>query len=230
MSDFAPGFLPRPDRGFAAAFAGAAFAPLAPAAAAQAASPRHFAPADRTANPTEGWDPFAATLDAEAELRDPLAAAHAAGFAEGRAQALAERAAAAETQAALAERLAAALERGSHLDRERIAAALRRTVLALVTRMVGDSGVAPALLSARIAAAIERIADESGHALLQLHPEDAAALEGLVPARVALRPDPARPRGSFVLESAATLIEDGPALWLDQLAQAIDQVPVPAPC
>jgi flagellar assembly protein FliH len=34
-------------------------------------------------------------------------------------------------------------------------------------------------------------------------------------------------RGSFVLESASTIVEDGPELWLEQLAQAIDRVAVP---
>jgi flagellar assembly protein FliH len=30
-----------------------------------------------------------------------------------------------------------------------------------------------------------------------------------------------------VLESASTIVEDGPELWLEQLAQAIDRVAVP---
>jgi flagellar assembly protein FliH len=39
--------------------------------------------------------------------------------------------------------------------------------------------------------------------------------------------DPNVERGGFVLESASTIVEDGPSLWLDQLAAAIDKVPVP---
>ena len=46
------------------------------------AAPRHFSPADRAGNPTEGWNP----LDADAAptpFIDPIEAAHAAGYAEG---------------------------------------------------------------------------------------------------------------------------------------------------
>ena len=39
--------------------------------------------------------------------------------------------------------------------------------------------------------------------------------------------DPHLARGAFVIESASTIVEDGPDLWLEQLAQAIDRVPIP---
>src|SRR3546814_8379193 len=56
------------------------------------ATPRHFAPADRDANPTEGWDPFDPDPNQQdaAGFVDPVAAAHAAGHDEGKAAALAE--------------------------------------------------------------------------------------------------------------------------------------------
>jgi len=34
-------------------------------------------------------------------------------------------------------------------------------------------------------------------------------------------------RGGFVLESASTIVEDGPELWLEQMAQAIERVAMP---
>ena len=54
-----------------------------------------------------------------------------------------------------------------------------------------------------------------------------ALLEGRLPATIFAVGDAAIARGSFVMESASTIVEDGPELWLDQLAQAIDRVAVP---
>ena len=63
--------------------------------------------------------------------------------------------------------------------------------------------------------------------MLRVHPDDVALLEGRLPKSIFAAGDPAVARGSFVLESASTIVEDGPELWLDQLAQAIERVPVP---
>src|SRR3546814_15330493 len=51
-----------------------------------AATPRHFAPADRDANPTQGWDPFDPdpTQQDAAGFLDPVDAAHASGHAPGK--------------------------------------------------------------------------------------------------------------------------------------------------
>src|SRR5688572_33486902 len=52
-------------------------------------APKHFTPANPDTNPTEGWDPFAAEMPrtdvSGGAFSDPIAAAHAAGLAEGRA-------------------------------------------------------------------------------------------------------------------------------------------------
>ncbi|GAA3259737.1 hypothetical protein GCM10020258_21740 [Sphingomonas yabuuchiae] len=48
--------------------------------------PRHFHPASRDHDPTQGWDPFAACEDVAEPAIDPLAAAHASGHAEGYAE------------------------------------------------------------------------------------------------------------------------------------------------
>ena len=194
------------------------------------AAPRHFSPADRAANPTEGWNP----LDADAEpsvFIDPIEAAHAAGYAEGlaaAAAAVAAREGGARDERLLTE-LAAALQAGSQLDRERMAHQLRQTVLFLVTKLVGETGVAPDLLAGRIETATELLADAAESALLRCHPDDLALLEGHLPKTVFAAGDAAISRGSFVLESASTVVEDGPELWLEQLAQAIERVPVPTP-
>ena len=197
-----------------------------------APGPRHFAPADPGANPTEGWDPF--TPDAQQPeatgFVDPIAAAREAGFAEGRAAALAEAEAARAREAALLQQISDALATGAHFDRERMAGHLRQTVLHLVTKMVGEVGVAPDILAQRITAAVDLLADSAESALLRLHPSDVPLVEGRLPETIFPVGDPHVARGGFVIESASTIVEDGPELWLEQLAQAIDRVPIPPIC
>jgi flagellar assembly protein FliH len=243
MSDFAPGFAGRISAAgtvLARAFGdGADFAPSevdrigrrvfeeAPA------QPRHFAPANPDANPTEGWDPFAADKQHNHDhgpFVDPISAAHEAGFAEGHAAAVVEIEAAQAREAALLDQVSTALATGAHFDRERMAGQLRQTVLHLVTKLVGEVGVAPDVLATRINAAVDLLADSAESALLRLHPEDVAFVQGKLPATVFPVGDPHIARGGFVIESASTIIEDGPDLWLEQLAQAIDRVPIPPIC
>jgi flagellar assembly protein FliH len=196
------------------------------------ASPKHFSPADPDNNPTEGWDPFAVdqARPTGGPFSDPIAAAHAAGFAEGRAAAITEAEDAKAREAALLEQVSSALAAGAHFDRERMAGQLRQTVLHLVSKLVGEVGVAPDILAGRITAAVDLLADSAESALLRLHPDDVPLLEGKLPATIFPVGDPHVARGGFVIESASTIVEDGPDLWLEQLAQAIDRVPIPPPC
>jgi flagellar assembly protein FliH len=188
------------------------------------AGPRHFSPADRAHNPTAGWDP----LDPNAAFVDPIEAARDAGFEEGFAAASQAAQDAAARDRALLLGIADALQGAHGVDREALAGKLRATVLALVTRIVGETGVSADLLTARVDAAAGLLADESESAILRLHPDDVALVEGKLPATVFAAGDAALARGTFVLESASTIVEDGPALWLDQLAAAIDHVALPA--
>jgi flagellar assembly protein FliH len=199
-----------------------AFAPVPVAAG----TPRHFNPADRAGNPTAGWNP----LDANAppsEFLDPVATAHAAGFAEGEAAALAAVAERAVMDRALLTNLTHALSQSGRVDRERIARHIRQTVLHLVAKLVGEAGVSPDLLGQRVSAATEMLADAAESALLRLNPQDVPLVDGRLPATVFAVGDAAVARGSFVLESASTVVEDGPDLWLDQLSAAIERVAVP---
>ncbi len=192
------------------------------------AGPRHFSPADPAGEkPTHGWDP----LDAQAEptgFIDPVETAHAAGYAEGLAAAAAATRETGDRDRALLTELAAALANGHQLDRDRIATQLRQTVLLLVNKLVGECGVTAGVLNGRIAAAAELLAEASESALLRLHPDDLPLVDGSLPKTIFAAGDASLARGSFVLESASTLVEDGPELWLGQLAEAIDRVPVPA--
>jgi flagellar assembly protein FliH len=216
------------------------FAPRAPGTPPPA--PRHFAPADRSNNPTRGWDMLDPTVSGPAPEPEPapspelhadhVARARAAGYADGLAAAQASMAAAVAEAGERDRRLLAGivdqLASGGAIDRDALAHQLRQTVLLLVGKVVGDAGVSPDLLAGRVAAAVDHLADKAESALLRVHPDDVALLDGRLPATVFAAGDPAVARGSFVLETASTIVEDGPGLWLDQLAQAVDRVAIPA--
>ncbi|MBY0301998.1 MULTISPECIES: FliH/SctL family protein [Sphingomonas] len=191
------------------------------------AAPRHFHPADRADNPTEGWDPLDAAAEPSAFL-DPVEVARAEGYEDGVAAATLAAREDMERDRAMMTALAAELKAGGAIDRAALADALRRTVLALVGKLVGENGVSGELLAARIAAASDLLADAHESAMLRVHPDDVALLDGLLPDTIFPVGDAAIARGSFVLEAASTIVEDGPALWLDQLAGAIERVPLPA--
>ncbi len=242
MTGFRPGFASR--HAAAAAALDLAFAPPVgfeardPAARGRPKSfspqpeggPRHFTPADPDNNPTEGWDPLdpESGQDADGGFVDPVAAARAAGHAEGYAAALAQVAADTGRDRALAEALGDALGRGVSFDRDRLARQLRQTVLLLVGRLVGEVGVSGELLACRIEVAVEALADSAESALLRVHPDDVALLEGRLSKSLFAVGDAALARGTFVLESASTIVEDGPDRWLEQLTAAIDRVAPPA--
>lgn len=198
-----------------------------------APGPKHFRPADPAANPTAGWDPFdplGAKKSPEPEPQaapDTTEAARAEGFAEGMAAAEKMTAAAIRDNLDAMERLASALDRVGALDREALAARLRQTVLYLVTRLVGETGVSTDLLSARIEAAVQLLADTTEPVALRLNPEDHALVQGRFGGRIAASADPGLERGGFRIETRSTLIEDGPSAWLTQLAAAIDRAPLP---
>ncbi len=115
----------------------------------------------------------------------------------------------------------------ARIDRQAMAEQLRQTVLMLVGKLVGEIGVDADRLTGRIEAAMDLLSDAKEAAMLRVHPDDVALLTERLPQTVFPVGDPNVERGGFVLESASTIVEDGPSLWLDQLAAAIDKVPVP---
>lgn len=188
----------------------------------QPVGPRHFAPEADDA--PDAWD----TRSAEAgAFVDPIEKARAEAFAEGIAHARALAQADLERDAALLAKLGAALRSGDGLDRDALAARLRATVLTLVTRIVGEVGIAPELLATRVRAAADMLADGAQSAVLRLHPEDVALVRPHLPATIFPVADAAVARGGFALDSAATLVEDGPDAWLDQLHAALDRIALP---
>ena len=234
MSDFAPGFASRHD-GAGAALRRAFEAPLAGFAAAdprqmsaREPGPRHFAPepvAPRHFTPAD-------TAAADMGFDDPLARAraegHAQGYSEGRTDAAAEAMAAVTRERALIEAIAGGLSEGRGFDRDRLARQLRQTVLGLVRRLVDESAIDAERFAARVAAAAALLADSTESALLRVNPNDVELLEGRLPASIFAAGDAAVEPGSFVLESASTVVEDGADLWLDQLTDVLDRAGLPA--
>jgi flagellar assembly protein FliH len=207
------------------------FAPGGPVHFSPAPEPQHFRPATPGANPTAGWDPFDPMGDkgkaAPHASHDAVEAARAEGFAEG--MAAAERMAAerGEVDAQALARIAAGLEAMSAFDRDALAARLRQTVLALVSRLVGEAGVSAELLTRRIDAAVALLADSAEAAVVRLNPEDLPLVEGQVPPTVTAAADEEIERGGFRIETRSTSIEDGPNAWLAQLAAALDRAALP---
>jgi flagellar assembly protein FliH len=233
LSSFVAGFAGRRDAAGAAlrqayAAKGVAFAPrdITPAPPGDPVPPRHFSPADADANPTEGWDPLDASQPTTGFI-DPIATARAQGYEEGLAAALANGGRLGERDQVLLEGLVAAIADDRRVDRERLAAHLRSTVLMLVTKIVGETGVDADLLTRRVVSAAGMIGDDAESALLRLNADDVPLIEGKLPENIFAVADPHVERGHFVLESAATIVEDGPDQWLEQLAQVIDRAGVP---
>lgn len=192
-----------------------------------ASGPKHFAPANRDDDPTAGWNPLDPEVE-ETRFVDPIEAARSAGYEEGVAAATAAFEVSAARDRAMLETLLTQIRAGHSVDREAVARRLRQTVQLLVEQLVGEAGVSGELLAARVHAAAELLADASESAMLRVHPDDVALLAGELPDTIFAVGDAQVARGSFVLEAASTIVEDGPAIWLDQLAVAIDRVPLPA--
>lgn len=235
MSDmgFVAGFSGRRDAAGAAlrqayAAKGVAFAPrdITPTPPGEPAQPRHFSPADGDTNPTEGWDPFDAAQQSTGFV-DPVQTARQQGYDEGLAAALANGGRLGERDQALLESLVAAIADDQRIDRERLAGHLRATVMLLVTKMIGEAGIDAELLTRRVASAAGMIGDDAESALLRLNPDDMPLVEGKLPENVFAVADAHVQRGHFALESSATIVEDGPDQWLEQLAQVIDRTGLP---
>ena len=152
----------------------------------------------------------------DAGFTRPVATAQAAACIEGMAATVAELGEARTDDRAMLIELAVALRSVGEANREQIARQLRQAV-----RLLASGLIASEILARRIELAADRLADSSESALLRLHPDDVAPLEGKLPTTVFAIGDAGVGRGSFVLESASAIIEDRPEQWLEQLAQAM---------
>lgn len=193
----------------------------------QDSAPKSFSPADPDRDATQGWDPLNPHVEPTGFV-DPIETARSAGFAEGVDHGRSLEREAHERDLALLQSLSHALKTSDRIDRDQLARQLREAVMSLVTKLVGEVGISSDLLAGRIITAADLLADSAESAMLRVHPDDVALLQDKLPATIMPVGDASVDRGSFVLESASTIVEDGPELWLEQLTQAIDRVAVPS--
>jgi flagellar assembly protein FliH len=207
--------------GFAAGGLGPGFRP-----ASFAASPR----------PAPGSAPIVPVVEPEIEARDPVATPNAlipdidvdAIFAQGVAEGQRLAAEMAAADAAACATMLTRLSGAAVFDRRVLAAQLQQTVLMLVGQLVGEVGIAADKLAARVQGAVDMLADVTEPARLHLHPADLALVADHLAGNVAAVANATMERGSFRLETMSATVEDGPALWLDQLAAALERVALPA--
>ena len=184
-------------------------------------SPRGFAAWAAVEPPTESGsddvvpDSVPPQIDAFAEGFGQGYEAGAVVLAEERATLAAERAALAELAGSLA-----ALRPEPPADLARL---LAETVRRLVTQVVGEVAIDPALVEGRAAHVAALLAEEAAPRRLRLSPADAAHLvDAALP--VELVADATLGPGCLRLETAAGWVEDGPAVRLQRLRALLDQL------
>jgi flagellar assembly protein FliH len=165
------------------------------------------------------WDaPAEPTPAPEADPSDRIATeAFAQGFQDGYAAASATLA---SDQGQL-QQLAEALEALRPAPPADLANMLAETVSRLVRQIVGEVTIDTDHLAARIQSIAALIEDDGGATRLRLHPEDVARLEG-VATPLPLIADATLSEGTIVAEGASGWIEDGPAIRMERLRQALD--------
>ena len=122
-----------------------------------------------------------------------------------------------ERDQALLDQVVEALADDRRVDRERIAGICARPCCSSSRDGRRSRRRARHARRAAIDSAAGLLADGAESALLRVHPDDVALLEGKLPATIFAVGDSDVARGGFVLESASTIVEDGPELWLEQL-------------
>ena len=166
-----------------------------------------------------GHSPVAEEPAPEAE--DPAAQAFAAGYAQGAADAEAAFSEAIAAQDAARARIELAFGR---LDAELVRdleARLRETVLALCAPLLGEFAADSAALARRVETAAAMLARAADERVIRLHPEDLALVGARLPEDWHFEPDPGLERGALRVEGAAGGVEDGPAIWLRALSEAL---------
>lgn len=148
--------------------------------------------------------------------------AYAQGYADARATV--EKEIAAERDAIA--QLAGALEVLKPEPTGALAMLLAETVDTLVRQVVGEVEIDGMTLLARAREAAELIGKDVEPSLLRCHPDDAPLLAA-AELEIEVMADPALARGALVLESGHGWIEDGPAVRLERLRNALDRIGAP---
>ncbi|HEY0270303.1 MAG TPA: hypothetical protein VGC10_04860 [Sphingomonas sp.] len=163
----------------------------------------------------EDEEPAPVPVDLDAHRAEAFSDGYAAGLEAGRREADAARAG--------IKALAASLETLRPEPTQALGALIAATVERLVGEVVGATPVDRETLLLRAQAAAALIGDETRPAVLKLHPDDVALLDGAA-LPVAVEADAALARGALRLETVSGWIEDSPALRLERLRAGLDRI------
>ena len=159
----------------------------------------------------------------EAEPDEPLAVAWAEGYLAGTGQAQAEAAQQAQAEAAARDAMSLSFTRLGREMEELLRQRLRDTIAALCETALAPLALDEAALMRRIERAVTMFARADDERVIRLHPEDLALVTAEFRDDWHVVPDPALERGALRVESASGGVEDGPAQWRMELAEALQQ-------
>lgn len=158
-----------------------------------------------------------------AEPDDPLSVAWAAGYAAGAGQAQTDAASQARIEAEARDRLSLSFTRLNRELEELLRQRLRDTIAALCETALAPLALNEAALMRRIERAVAMFARADDERVIRLHPDDLALVSAQFSDEWQVLPDAALERGALRVESANGGVEDGPAQWRMELAEALEQ-------
>lgn len=159
----------------------------------------------------------------EAEPDDPLAVAWAEGYLAGSEQAKADAAQQAQAEGAARDALSLSFTRLSREMEELLRQRLRDTIAALCETALAPLALDETALMRRIERAVTMFARADDERVIRLNPEDLALVSAQFRDDWQVVPDPALERGALRVESDSGGVEDGPAQWRMELAEALQQ-------
>jgi len=162
-------------------------------------------------------------LEPEAPADDPIARSYMDGFAAGLAAAEAEAQERAAQERQAREALSLSFARLDHELQEELRLRLRDTVAALCEAAIAPLALDEAALMRRIEKAVSMLARADDERIVRLHPDDIALVAPQFSMDWQIVPDSTLERGGLRVESANGGIEDGPAVWRREIAEALHQ-------
>ena len=167
------------------------------------------------------WDSPAPEPVSETPAPDPRIAIEAEAFARGFQEGYAAASATLSDDQGATARLVDALDALRPKAASDLAPLLAETVSRLVRQIVGEVTVDSDRLADRIRGIVAVIEEDGGPARLRLHPADIARIDGFTPPLPILA-DPSLAEGTIVAEGSQGWVEDGPAIRMERLRQALD--------
>lgn len=155
--------------------------------------------------------------------QDPLTVAWSEGFAVGAQQARVEAAEQAGIEGEAREALTLAFTRLDAELAEILRQRLHDTVAALCETALAPLALDETALMRRIERAVTMFARADDERVIRLNPEDLALVSAQFRDDWQVVPDPALERGALRVESDSGGVEDGPAQWRMELAEALQQ-------